>query len=255
MGNKNILVTGGAGFIGDHLVSSLLANRYNVTVVDHHKPRNTNLTYHQIDFADTKALMPILEKHDAVFHLAAMVGVDRCRLHPDEVMKINYQETKHFIDLCTNTNIKHFFFTSSSEVYGYSKNIPYREDAELQPLSVYGLTKALTEQYLKSIHREKGLKVSIVRLFNVYGPRQEPNFVIPIFIGRALRGEKITIIGDGTQTRCFTYVKDATEGMLRLFETNKSGYEIVNIGNKKEMLSQTTGRYYPAIVIGLTINN
>ena len=231
---KNILVTGGAGFLATHLIPKLIKEGHDVTVITRHKPKINNLKHIQADFSDEKRMATLLKKTDVVFHLAAMVGVDRCRLNPEEVMKTNYEDTKKFINLCVKMKIKKFMFTSSSEVYGNSIDIPYKEDGKLEPVSTYGKTKVFVEKYLKDTTNESSMQVGIVRLFNVYGPYQRKSFVVPIFIDLALNNKNLTILGDGKQIRCFTYVSDATKGIIKLFKYDKSNYEIINIGCKQK---------------------
>ncbi|RJQ27828.1 NAD(P)-dependent oxidoreductase [Candidatus Parcubacteria bacterium] len=232
--HKNILLTGGAGFLATHLVPDLIKEGYNVTIVDRYEPNVRNVKFVEADFSNELVMKPLLEDVDAVFHLAAVVGVDKCRLNPEKVIKINYSATKNFIDLCVKANIKKFMFTSSSEVYGNSPDVPYKENGHLEPISTYGKTKVLIEKYLEKVSKESNMRVGIVRLFNVYGPHQRKHFVVPIFVDLALQGDNLPLLGDGNQIRCFTYVKDATEGIVKLFEYDKSTYEIINIGRRYE---------------------
>lgn len=231
---KNILVTGGSGFLATHLMPELIKEGYNVKAVDIHKPNVENIKLIVADFSNTAVIKALLEKTDAVFHLAAMVGVDECRLNPEQVMKTNYEDAKNFIDLCVETNVKKFMLTSSSEVYGNSPDIPYGEDDDLKPISIYAKTKVLIEKYLKDISDKSSMKIGIVRLFNVYGPYQKKRFIVPIFVDLALHSKNLTLFGDGKQIRCFTYVKDVVKGIIKLLEYDKSNYEIVNIGRRYE---------------------
>ncbi len=231
---KNVLITGGAGFLATHLTSSLVKDGYNVTIIDIRKSNIKNVKFIQSDFSNTSVIRPYLETTYAVFHLAAMVGVDRCRLNPEEVIKTNYEDTKKFIKLCESVNVKKFIFTSSSEVYGNSPNAPFKETDKPKPVSVYAKTKVLIEKYLENVANRNNMRVGIVRLFNVYGPHQRKNFVVPIFVDMALLNKSLPLIGSGNQIRCFTYIKDAVEGIMRLFEYNETNYEIVNIGRKHE---------------------
>lgn len=231
---KNILVTGGSGFLATHLMPELVKGGYRVTTIDIYKSNVKNVRFIEADFNNTSVMRPLLEETDVIFHLAAMVGVDECRLNPEQVMKTNYEDSKNFIDLCVKTNVKKFMFTSSSEVYGNSPNIPYGEDDKLEPISIYAKTKVLIEEYLKNISDKNSMKIGIVRLFNVYGPYQKKRFIVPIFVDLALHSKNLTLFGSGKQIRCFTYVKDVVKGIIKLLEYDKSNYEIVNIGRRYE---------------------
>lgn len=231
---KRVLITGGAGFIGGHLIELLLQdNNYQITVIDQYPPRQSEVKFIKADFHDHETTSKILRDIDIVVHLAAMVGVDKCRLNPEKVYEVNDVHTKEFIDLCIKQHIKRFIFSSSSEVYGNSKAVPYKEDAALDPISDYAKCKVEIEKYLAYISEQSDLTVGIVRFFNIYGPGQKNTFVVPIFLEQVLANKPITILGDGSQTRCFTYVKDAVKGVKKLIEY-ASKYDIFNIGNPKE---------------------
>lgn len=235
MKKMKILVTGGSGFIGQHVIHRLLEEEHEVTnlsIVPLSFPTVTDIIS---DFANQKILSKILPKIDAVIHLAAVVGVDQCRLHPDLVMEINYKRTVKLIHACIQYKVKQFLFSSSSEVYGNSTLIPYREDQTLSPVSVYGQSKVLTEQYLKTVQKKSTMHVGIVRFFNVYGPKQNPNFVIPLFMNAAYHQKPIAILGDGHQVRCFTYVDDAAKGLCKVLHNDESLFEIFNIGRKEPL--------------------
>lgn len=233
--NSRILVTGGSGFIGTNLIKNLQKYGYkNITVIDIVPPKVGGVNFIEGDFDDNKTISDILIKTDYVFHLAAMVGVDRCRLDPAGVRRINTVNTKNFIDLCVRNNVKRFVFSSSSEVYGNSINLPYKEDAKLEPISEYAKSKVEVEKYLYKIQKNSKTTIGIVRFFNVYGPEQRKDFVARIFVDNALNNKPLVILGDGNQTRCFTYVSDAVEGLFKIFKYNRTPYEIFNIGNPKE---------------------
>ncbi len=235
MKNEKILITGGAGFLGTHLIKKLLKNGFtNIIVVDKAKPSIEKIEYVYGDFVDEKIMKPLLKKCDALFHLAAIIGVDNCRDNPELVTKINFVNTKKLIDLSAELQVKRILFTSSSEVYGNSKNIPYREESKLEPISLYGKAKVEIENYLLKTQKATHITVGIVRPFNVYGPGQRAAFVVPIFIERALHNKPLIIFGNGMQTRTFTYVEDVTEGILRLYRYDKTPYEIINVGSKEE---------------------
>ena len=175
-----------------------------------------------------------LKDIDVVIHLAAMLGVDQCRLHPKEVIKVNYKDTKNLVDLCLKHKIKKFIFTSSSEVYGDSKEIPYKENARLTPVSVYGKSKVLVEKYLEKVQKKSKVKIGIARLFNIYGFNQRPVFVVPILINLAFQNKPLKIFGDGEQIRSFTYIEDGALGIYKFMLYEKNPYEIINIGRNVE---------------------
>jgi UDP-glucose 4-epimerase len=232
--SDHILITGGSGFVGTHLIKYLKKRGYkNLTVVDVVPPKVGGVNFVKSNFYNLKAISKILKKTDCVFHLAAMVGVDRCRLDPKKVHKINNIEAKKFIDLCVKNGVKRFIFSSSSEVYGNSKNVPYKEGATLHPISEYAKSKVAVEKYLKRVQQKSNMTIGIVRFFNVYGPGQRKDFVMSIFVDRTLRNKPLTILGDGKQTRCFTFVGDAIKGLFKLLKY-KSKYEIFNIGSTYE---------------------
>lgn len=232
--NNKVLVTGAAGLLGKHLVPILISHGYQVTALDLQKVSFTSARSIQADFSDDEVIIPLLKNTDLVFHLAAEIGVDNCRFNPDKVIKVNFSDTKTFFNHCVEYGVKRIVFTSSSEVYGDSDEVPFIEDGKLSPYSIYGKNKVLMENYLKELQAKSDISVGVVRFFNVYGPGQKDNFVVPIFINNCLLNLPITIHGDGQQTRCFTYVTDAAMGVFKmgLYETNK--YEIVNIGRNVE---------------------
>jgi UDP-glucose 4-epimerase len=231
---KKIVITGGSGFIGTHLSKKLLeTGEYDLTVIDMFPPKINGVQFIEAEIGDLEKIKPYLSDSDVVIHLAAMIGVDNCRNNPEKVRKVNSEETKKLIDFCANNNVKRFIFSSSSEIYGNSTEIPYREDGIPQPISVYAQCKLEVEKYLKS--NSGKMSVGIVRFFNVYGPGQKDSFVMSIFLKAALNDEPINIFGTGNQTRCFTYVEDAVEGVIKLINYYKTLYEIVNIGNPNEV--------------------
>ncbi len=231
---KQVVITGGSGFIGTHLTKKLLEiGKYEIVIIDLIPPKVDGVRFVQAEIADLEKIKSYLSGSDVVIHLAAMVGVDNCRNNPEKVRQVNYEDTKNLIDFCAINNVKRFIFSSSSEIYGNSTEIPYREDGIPQPISVYAQCKLQIENYLKT--KTKPMGVGIVRFFNVYGPGQKDSFVVSIFLKAAINNEPINIFGAGNQTRCFTYVGDAVEGVANLVEYDKTPYEIVNIGNPNEV--------------------
>lgn len=232
----NIIVTGGTGFLGSHLIAELLKKGYsNIISIDINDPQKTyDVKYIKADFSDKEVLSTYLEEDSVIFHLAALVGVDNCDNNPQLVNKINEINTKKLFQSAFDKKVRRIIFTSSSEVYGNSNDIPYMENGKLEPISEYGKAKVNIEKYLYKEHIKYPTSVGIVRLFNAYGPGQRSNFVVPIFIQKALHNQPITIFGDGNQIRCFTYVDDIIEGIIKLFQYEKTKFEILNIANKNK---------------------
>ncbi|MBI4451988.1 NAD-dependent epimerase/dehydratase family protein [Candidatus Woesearchaeota archaeon] len=227
-----ILVTGGAGFIGSYIVKHLLDNNHNVKILDIKEPK---IRHKNLEFVK-KSILDDIKKDimgsDAVFHFAALLGVDNSDKKPLETMKINLEGSVNVFKSAIDAGVKNMIYSSSSEVYGEPRELPIKEDSVKGPVSTYGVSKLAAEIYAKAYNQEFGTDIRIVRFFNVYGPGQESNWVVPIFLNKALRNEPITVFGNGNQTRCFTYVEDVAEGVLTVFEKGKSG-EAYNIGNNQ----------------------
>lgn len=229
----HFVVTGGSGFLGRHLVAELRRHylRAHITTVDRIPPVVLQGEFVQADIADESFVRPILRKADAVFHLAAMVGVQVCRNRPEEVRRVNLEDTKKLIDWCAQESVRKFLFVSSFEVYGNASEVLYREETEPRPVSLYGQCKAEVERYLREVAERTDMEVRIVRPLNIYGPGQRPEFVVSIYLKAARRGEPLVVFGSGEQVRCFTYVEDAVRGIADAFEYTGSSYEVFNIGN------------------------
>ncbi|MCS7351500.1 NAD-dependent epimerase/dehydratase family protein [Thermoflexus sp.] len=247
-----VLVTGGAGFIGSHLVERLLAEGYEVTVLDdlsggqlgnlsgvRDHPRLRVIVG---DVRDPAALRMALGGVEAVFHLAAVVGVPRVLADPVRTIQVNVEGTQRVLEACAERGIS-VCVASSSEVYGKGVHWPAAEGDDLRlgpPTSLrwaYAVSKLLDE-HLALAWARHGLRVSVVRYFNVYGPRADPHgygYVIARFMDQALRGEPLTVYGDGRQTRSFIYVTDAVEGTLRAGLLPAAFGHIFNIGCAEEI--------------------
>lgn len=247
---KKILVTGGAGFIGSHLVTLLLKEGHKVSCLDDCSTgsiQNISQNLYNKDFAFIKGsvLNKKLVEHtvsgqDIVFHLAAVLGVDNIVKNPDLCIIVNSRGTENVLEASRKTGIEKFFLASSSEVYGKNGNMPVSEDSDriLGKTSVsrwsYSTVKALDE-HLTFAYRDKyGLPIIVTRYFNVYGPNScnvVYKHVITKFVLQALNGEAITVYGDGKQNRSFLYVEDAVQASYAL--AMKESGDVFNIGNPK----------------------
>ena len=239
------VVAGGAGFIGSHLTDYLLDKNIEVTVLDNFstgsksnlRNSHSNLKIVNVDVCDQKQIEPFIRQADIVFDLAAIVGVEIATRLPVEVLDNNIESTKSIIRSSLDSNVKKIVFASSSEVYGNSMISPLTEDLPLSPISHYGISKIVGESYLKAFWEKYGLQSSIIRYFNVYGPRQSItplSYVVPSFIHYALHQEPLKIYGSGQQTRDYTYITDAVEGTYRIAESGRGQATPYNISTNIE---------------------
>lgn len=214
----HFIVTGGAGFIGSHLVEQLLAEEHQVTIVDNlvtgslsNLPESPKLKILIQNIADCKP-QDFTQPIDGIAHLAATPSVTESWLNPLEAHHNNLSSILSVLLLCKALNIPRLVFASSAAVYGNPISVPISEEHPTHPISPYGLQKLVCEQYASLFAQQFGLSFVGLRLFNVFGPRQQPNSpysgVISIFMSAAQQGLPITIYGDGSQTRDFVYVKD-----------------------------------------------
>ena len=246
------LITGGAGFIGSHLAESLIGQGHSVSVLDdlstgrreniehlQHHPR-FNCTIGSV--MDEAVLGPMIERSDAVFHLAAAVGVRLVVERPVHTIETNVHGTETVLRLARRYN-KLVLIASTSEVYGKNAKLPFREDADLvmgPPNKTrwgYATSKLLDEFLALGYWKEYQSPVIVVRFFNTVGPRQSARYgmVLPNFVRRALQGETISVHGDGSQTRSFTWVGDVVSAVTALVQEPKALGEVFNIGNGAEI--------------------
>lgn len=246
------LITGGAGFIGSHLSEALLARGDRVFILDdlstgsidniRHLKSHERFHYSFDSITDKHALAELVDESDVIFHLAAAVGVRLIVESPVRTMETNVHGTQLVLDAASKKK-KMVLIASTSEVYGKSDKIPFREDSDLVlgPTTKgrwsYAASKALDEFLALSYWKEKHQPVMIVRLFNTVGPRQTGRYgmVLPNFVRQALDGAPITIYGTGHQSRCFCYVRDTVEALLRLTANERAIGEVVNIGTDSEI--------------------
>lgn len=246
------LITGGAGFIGSHLAEALLARGSDVSILDdlstgsvenvRHLKSSPRFHYVFDSLQNRHLLAELVDESDAVFHLAAAVGVRLIVESPVRTIETNVNGTQLVLDAASKKR-KLVFTASTSEVYGKSSNVPFCEDSDLVlgPTTKgrwsYAASKALDEFLGLSYWKEKKLPVIVARFFNTVGPRQTGRYgmVLPNFVSQALAGTPITIFGSGQQSRCFCDVKDAVEAIIRLVDSGKAVGEVVNIGSDQEI--------------------
>jgi UDP-glucose 4-epimerase len=244
---KDILVTGGAGYIGSNLVDALVdGNR--VTVLDNlstgkidnikHNMKRKDFRFLKGDVANPETLKKAAGKCDIIVHEAAVVGVKHYVEDPLKVLLVNSSGMENVLEVARRIDAK-VVFASTSEVYGKSEKLPLSEDGDrlLGPTAIdrwcYSTSKAFDEHLCFGYYKRYSLPVAILRYFNSYGPRadgSEYSGVIPIFINRVLRNKSPQVHGDGKQTRCFTYISDTVEGTLRAMDEKRAAGEVINIG-------------------------
>src|SRR5487761_352645 len=246
------LITGGAGFIGSHLAERMLQAGDEVLLLDNlstgsienirHLKRYDRMHYFLEPIENRHLLAELVDDADIVFHLAAAVGVRLIVESPVRTLETNVFGTQLVLDAASKKK-KLVFTASTSEVYGKSDKVPFREDADLVlgPTTKgrwsYAASKALDEFLALSYWKEKKLPVIVARFFNTVGPRQTGRYgmVLPNFVSQALDGPAITIFGTGQQSRCFCDVRDAVEAITRLIDSGKAVGEVVNIGSNQEV--------------------
>lgn len=249
MTGDQVMVTGGAGFVGSHLVEALLPNHI-VHVFDvmplaeatnlKECRDHPNLRYVQGDLRSEEDLQRFwVDDAKLIYHLASIVGIKNYLEDPLKLIDISVIGTRRLLGLAEKRRTK-VLFSSTSEIYGRNRNVPWTEvdDRVLGPTSVdrwcYSSAKAVCEHMLYGMRKKNGLPFTIVRLFNVYGPRQNPYFVVSQSIYRALRNDQPLLYDDGSMTRCFTFVDDAVRGITAAAESRAADGEAFNIGNSVE---------------------
>jgi UDP-glucose 4-epimerase len=245
-------ITGGAGFIGSHLAERLLDHDHEVIILDNlstgsidnitHLKGRTGFSYTIDSVTNESLLAELIDRSDVVFHLAAAVGVKLIVEQPVHTIETNVHGTEVVLKHA-NKKKKLVFIASTSEVYGKSTDVPFREAADLvlgpsaKHRWAYACSKLIDEFLALAYWKEKKLPVVIVRLFNTVGPRQTGQYgmVLPTFVRQALAGQPITVFGDGTQSRSFTYVGDVVDALVRLTTNPRAVGEVFNIGNMGEV--------------------
>lgn len=256
-------MTGGAGFIGSHLVDGLVGRGCGVVVLDNLRSgRMENVSQHlgsdgfklvEGDVRDKRVVVDAMDGVDAVVHLAALIGVEESVNDPVETHDVNVTGTLNVLEQAMRKDVKRFVYASSTAVYGEGNPLPLHEDCPSKPVSPYAASKASAECYCKAFHRSYGLETVVLRYFNVYGPRQEHNpysGVITRFLSNALSGKPLVVFGDGEQTRDFIYIDDVVEATMLALEGGNSVGETLNICTGKptainelvRIVEEVTGR-------------
>jgi len=246
MQSLKILVTGGAGFIGSHLVDRLMKESYEVVVLDNFSAGKVeNIQRHlgdqsfdliKGDIRNSKDVKKAVGHADVVFHLAAIVNVPLSIEDPLLVNDVNVRGTLNLLEASVKEDIQRFIYVSSCAVYGEACYLPINEKHPIMPLSPYGISKFTAEHHCKIFHMIHGLKTVCLRFFNVYGPKQSEgpySGVITQFINRLKQGKPPIIYGDGKQTRDFVYVEDVVEASTKALKSQNCVGEVINVGTGK----------------------
>jgi UDP-glucuronate 4-epimerase len=247
---QHALITGGAGFIGSHLVDSLLADGWAVTVLDNFhdfydpaikeanvRPHAGNSRFRLVR-GDVTRLDAVRDRltgpFDVIVHLAARAGVRPSIADPVGYQNVNVGGTQQMLELARQLGVKQFVFASSSSVYGVNPNVPWREeDAVLKPISPYASTKVSGELLAHVYSHLYGIRVVALRFFTVYGPRQRPDLAIHKFAHLMLEGRPIPVFGDGSTRRDYTFVADIISGVRAGMAYDRTPYEVINLGNNQ----------------------
>ena len=247
----DVLVTGGAGFIGGHIAERLVSEGHQVTVIDNLEPYyDLGIKEHAIDVSkeaaasgsgrysfiegtitDDSLVASVLEEADIVYHQAAQAGVRASVEEPVRVNQYNVDGTITLLEAARNADIERFVFASSSSVYGKPDYLPYDEAHPTEPVSPYGVSKLAAEHYTRVYAEVYGLPTVSLRYFTVYGPRMRPNMAMTNFVSRCLHGESPVIYGDGSQTRDFTYIDDILRVNERLLTDARADGDVMNLGS------------------------
>jgi UDP-glucuronate 4-epimerase len=249
---KNVLITGGAGFIGSHLVDLLLKEgSWNITVIDNFddfyspdikqaniKPhlKNPNYKLYKSDICDLDSLRKIFQENnlDLIIHLAALAGVRPSIMRPRAYVKVNVEGTTNLLEMAKDFQVKKFIFGSSSSVYGINCKVPFSEDDKISlTISPYASTKAAGELLCHTYSHLYNIKTICLRFFTVYGPRQRPDLAIHKFSRLIWEEKPIQMFGDGTTKRDYTYIEDILQGIRAAIDYEESQYEIFNLGESR----------------------
>jgi UDP-glucose 4-epimerase len=238
---SKILITGGCGFIGSHLVNLLDKSEHDILVIDNlstgkvENLESSNIQIKKVDITHSHEVYSLITQFqpDTIVHLAAIASVQRSIQEPEYTHDVNFKASIHLLECAIKNNVKYFYFASSAAVYGNKDSQRVSEDSHIEPLSNYGLDKYEVESSLmKAINNER-IKGCAFRFFNVFGPKQEPNSpysgVVSIFTNRIIKGENLIIYGDGEQSRDFVFVEDVVQFIEHVMNKDISG-EVFNVG-------------------------
>lgn len=239
------LVTGGCGFIGSHMVDRLVNDGHEVSIIDnlssgslrnieHHKG-NPKVHFHHVDFAEYDKIIPLFKGIDKVFHLGALADIVPSIEQPMKYHRANVDGTISVLEACRHNDVKRIIYAASSSCYGIPDTYPTPESQAISPQYPYALTKYVGEQYCMHWQQVYGLNVTSLRFFNVYGPRARTSgtygAVFGVFLAQKLNGKPYTVVGDGKQTRDFTFVTDIVNACVTASDRNDCGGEIMNVGS------------------------
>lgn len=242
-----VLVTGGAGFIGSHIVDALVESGARVRVVDNLSTGHLEnlrsvgdrIEFLEGDLADPAIAQRAVENVELVFHEAALPSVPRSVANPRETHLASVEATFNLLLAARDKGVRRVVYAASSSAYGDQPTLPKNESMRPEPRSPYAAAKLVGEYYCQVFNRSYGLETVCLRYFNIFGPRQDPGSpysgVISLFTDRLLKGERPIIYGNGEQTRDFTYVSNAVEANLRAAETNRGVGEVINIANGEQV--------------------
>jgi len=239
-----VLITGGCGFIGSHLADKFISLDFEVVVIDNLSTgrtdniaqliNNPKFTFHNLDIVDFEAISPLFEGTDWVFHLAALADIVPSIEHPDSYFNSNVNGTFNVLEACREKNIKKIIYTASSSCYGLPDKFPTSETAQIRPQYPYALTKNIGEQLVMHWCQLYKIPAISLRFFNVFGPRARTSgtygAVFGVFLAQKLAKKPYTVVGDGEQTRDFTYVTDIVDAIHSAAASSVSG-EVINIGS------------------------
>ncbi len=247
---RHAVVTGGAGFIGSHLAERLISDGWRVSVIDNLDPYyslsvklanvdrvadHPNYTFHETDITDFDPLLAAIDESvDVIVHLAAKAGVRPSIQDPIGYQRVNVEGTQNVFEVARQRGVPRIVFSSSSSVYGTNPNVPWNEeDGVLQPISPYASTKVSGELLGHVYSHLFGIQVVALRYFTVYGPRQRPDLAMHRFAQRMTDGLPITMFGDGSTRRDYTFIDDIVDGTVAAMHYSGSPYEVINLGNNQ----------------------
>lgn len=242
---KRAIVTGGAGFIGSHMTDRLLAEGYRVVIIDNlstgnlnnieHLQNNPNVKFHRADIAEYDTILPLFKDAEVVFHLAALADIVPSIQSPLTYHRSNVDGTINVLEACRANGIQRIIYAASSSCYGIPDHYPTKETDEIRCQYPYAVTKNLGEQYCMYWNQIYKMNITAMRFFNVYGPRSRTSgtygAVFGVFLAQKINNQPYTVVGDGTQTRDFTYVTDVADACFTASQRQDIGGRVFNVGS------------------------